>query len=190
MSNRIRLTRIASFTKELDRIADEIQQDNPEIALAIDMVSDHMEDIRNAEIPRTEWPAMMRLKYQTYKDEVLADQDGVMKYKDLDVIRHPLLEGDFVKGNNGKVIIKDEEGKEYPTPIPKGAYIPKVPHIGQGKKIKKGNRLFWIADLKKVKDFFQSVEDWYRKIKKYPQDRDDHLDVMHGINGFKDKFGY
>ena len=44
MLNRIRLTRIASITSELDRIADEVQKYSPEIALAIDKISDHMEN--------------------------------------------------------------------------------------------------------------------------------------------------
>ena len=44
MSNRIRLTRIASITSELDRIADEVQKYNPKLALAIDKISDHMEN--------------------------------------------------------------------------------------------------------------------------------------------------
>ena len=74
MSNRIRLTRIASITSELDRIADEVQKYNPEIALAIDKVSDQMEN-RLAEQKNAFDPE--KLKNGTYTGDLMITKDMV-----------------------------------------------------------------------------------------------------------------
>ena len=41
--SRVRLTKIAAFTAELDRIAEGVQEQDPMIALAIDKISDELE---------------------------------------------------------------------------------------------------------------------------------------------------
>jgi len=78
MSNRIRLTRIASITSELDRIADEVQEYNPEIALAIDKISDHME---NRNVVLAEVPAEIPTMTEYRKDNTPDNRKGIEKLK-------------------------------------------------------------------------------------------------------------
>jgi len=93
MSNRIRLTRIASITSELDRIADEVQNYDPEIALAIDKVSDQMEN-RYIPMGQKDFFDPEKLKNGTYTGDLRINK-GMVENGKMKLPRIKEVTGDF-----------------------------------------------------------------------------------------------